>query len=118
METGIPVSNTSFFDAFNEAQPSKSEERIITDDQKVYSLSKHEGWSIMKRFISAHIEDLRSKYAIKEGESLDVYAARRMAQDTAINYLESTISFVDNIANYVREEDEKRKQSEGEEDLG
>jgi hypothetical protein len=118
METGIPVSSTSFFEAFTESQPREQEQRMITDDEKIFSLSKNEGWPILKQFIMANVEDLRSRYAIAKGEALDVYATRRMAQDTAINHLEAVIGFVDNIAEYVQKEDEKRKQAQGGESAG
>ena len=121
-EPGMLDQGLSFQESMETVVPEKMEERdadleiqnesgFANHDEKMYSLSKHEGWAALKEYIQTSVQGLRTDIGIKPGETPEVYGARRLAADAAIAWLETVISQVEMSAEYVRREDEKRKRA-------
>jgi hypothetical protein len=105
METDVPITNTSFFEGFKEV---KDKDAVLTSDDKILVTAETEGWKDIKNYINAVIEELESGAEINPGESLEVYAARRMAIDISKLKLKQIIDHVESIAKYVRENREPK----------
>lgn len=119
-ETGIPIENSSFMNAFQEEQSEEekdieisNETGFATADEKLYSLSRHEGWPVLKEFIESLVAGHKQSIGLKDGELPESYGARRLASDSAVSDLEKVINHIEQVAKYVREEDEKRKRGGG-----
>jgi hypothetical protein len=115
-ETGVPITNTSFFAAMQEVEPKDlliDEESGLTDeDAKVVHLSKHPGWEVLKERMLSDIKSLELNGKLKPGETMEVYGARRIAEDMVIGYIKQYLDYVESVTNYAKEQ-QKRQSSQG-----
>lgn len=116
IETGVPIDNTSFATALAENDPQDEnaavdkETDVSIGDAKIFDFSKHDGWVITKEYINALISEYEEKIGLQSGELPEAYGARRLAADSSISDLKKVIFFVEDIANYVRDKDQNRKE--------
>lgn len=120
-ETAVPVTSDSFFEAMESVAPKdkavaekteiSEESGLVSEDEKLLSLSKHPGWEIIARRMKSDIEAIASASEVRQGESMDVYGARRAAGDSVIKYVKGYLNTVDSIVNYANEEQKRREQA-------
>ncbi len=121
-ENAVPISLDSFSEAMESVAPKKEvlekteideETGLVTEDEKLLSLSKHPGWDIIATRMRADIETISNASEVRQGEAMDVYGARRAAGDQVIKYLKGYLNLVDSIVAYAKEEQIRRDKPRG-----
>lgn len=109
----VPVTMNSFQEAMESVSPTEEVKEKIeiddtsgltTEDEKLFSLSKHPGWEIMVARMQDDIARIESSAGVRQGETMDVYGARRAAGDEVIKYIRGYIKHIENIVTYVKGE--------------
>ena len=109
----VPVTMNSFQEAMESVSPTQEVKEKIeinedtdltTEDEKLFSLSKHPGWEIMASRMRDDIARIEASSGVRQGETMDVYGARRAAGDEVIKYIKGYLTHIESIVAYAKGE--------------
>lgn len=111
-EEAIPVTSMSFAEAMESVSPKdqavkekteiKEDTGLVSEDEKLFSLSRHPGWEIMVSRMKSDIETIEAGAGVRQGETMDVYGARRAAGDEVIKYIKGYINHIESVVAYAK----------------
>jgi hypothetical protein len=88
----------------------------IKNDRAVSNMQTSLGWKALKAYIVSLQNLLAETNKLGEGESIESYGARRLADDHAMEYLDKVLSFVETtakaLADQARDEANRHKKPE------
>lgn len=77
----------------------------IKNDRAVYQMHTSLGWKALKAYIVSLQKLLAETNKLGEGESIESYGARRLADDHAMEYLDKVLSYVETTAKALSDHD-------------